>query len=120
MLRQPSCTGMRPASRHRGSDQLKPVSLQSGEVTAEVAAGVYFQERRAVLLALRRVLQAAAAAAAGLAPDVADCVAAFACGLLEQRRDGRAALVGRLLTLVQVRGPSWDETVAASLPCEQI
>lgn len=84
--------------------------IQRGEVSAEVAAGIYFLERRALLAALRRLLQAAAAAPAdaAAAPEVAEAVAGFAEKLLQQRQDGRPALVARLMTLVQVRIAWWS------------
>lgn len=81
--------------------------VQRGEVSAEVAAGVFYQERRALLAALQLLLSAAAAAGPEAAGGAAPVVHRFVGTLLAERRGGRSALLSRLLDLVQVCPDCW-------------
>ena len=68
-----------------------------------MAAGVFFQERRALLTALKMLLAAAAAGPEAAAAAPAAAVAQrFVSDLLGERRGARSALLARLLELVQV------------------
>jgi hypothetical protein len=88
---------------------------QRGEVAAEVAAGVYFEERRGLVAALHRLLQVQALPAPEEQPaEVAEAVARFNEDLLMLRSQGRSLLVTRLMELIAVSAPpSWPFHPAA-------
>lgn len=79
--------------------------LQRGEVSAEVAAGLYFEERRALAAALHRLLQVHVLPGAELPPEVAEAIVHFNHGLLSARSNGRSILVSRLIDLITVHHP---------------
>jgi hypothetical protein len=78
------------------------LTVQRGEVAAEVAAGLYFEERRALVAALHRLLQVHVLPGSELTADVADTIIRFNHGLLSARTSGRSILVSRLIELVAV------------------
>ena len=69
-------------------------------MAAEVAAGVYFEERRGLVGALHRLLQVLPGMEEG--SDVADAVVAFNSGLLLLRSQERSVLLARLIELIAV------------------
>ena len=76
-------------------------------MAAEVAAGVYFEERRGLVAALHRLLQVQALPAPEEQPaEVAEAVARFNEGLLMLRSQGRSLLVTRLMELIAVSEPA--------------
>jgi hypothetical protein len=82
----------------------KTLVMQSGEVSPEVAAGVFYQERRALLSSLTFLLTAAAAGPLDSedATGPTALVAQFVGELLAERCNGSPAVVSRLLTLIKV------------------
>ena len=76
--------------------------LQRGEVSAEVAAGVYFEERRGLVGALHRLLQVQALPGPDPPQDVSNVIVNFNNGLLSLRANGRSLLVSRLIELIGV------------------
>lgn len=94
---------------------------QRGEVSAEVAAGVFYEERRALLAALLALLAAAAEGAEAGGGAARSAVQRWVGGLLGERQGARSALLARLLELIQARsrpgpplGYSWP---SAALTC---
>ena len=72
-------------------------------MSAEVAAGVYFEERRGLVATLWRLLQVMVLGAEEQPPEVLAVTTAFTLDLLAARTpEGRSALVSRLLDLIQV------------------
>jgi len=84
---------------------LTPASpgAQRGEATAEAAAGLFLEERRALVAALHRLLQAQALPAADAEPALAAALAAFNADLLGARAGGRSVLLSRLIELIKAR-----------------
>lgn len=78
--------------------------VQRGEVAAEVAAGVYFEERRGLVGALHRLLQVQALPGPEPSPEVANVIAQFNNGLLSLRSNERSLLTSRLIELIGVSG----------------
>ena len=76
---------------------------QRGEASAEVAAGLWLEQRRALVGALHRLLQAQALPAADAPPALAAALAAFNADLLGERAGGRSVLLGRLIDLLKAR-----------------
>ena len=76
--------------------------LQRGEVSAEVAAGVYFEERRGLVGALHRLLQVQALPGPDPPQDVSNVIVNFNNGLMSLRANGRSLLVSRLIELIGV------------------
>lgn len=76
-------------------------------MSAEVAAGVFYQERRALLAALKLLLSAAAAGPDAAGGPATPVVHQFVGSLLAERRGGRSALLSRILSLVQVFSDCW-------------
>ena len=101
-----SCTGVTLANLLHHTLCLFGMSLtcalrpQRGEVAAEVAAGVYFEERRGLVATLHRLLQVLPGTEEGL--DVADAVVDFNSDLLRLRSQGRSVLLTRLIELIAV------------------
>ena len=100
------------------------LGAQRGEVAAEVAAGVYFEERRGLVGALHRLLQVQALPGPEPSPEVANVIAQFNNGLLSLRSNKRSLLVSRLIELI---GVGQGHTILCisvvhynSLPCEDI
>lgn len=76
--------------------------MQRGEATAEVAAGLFLEERRALVGSLHRLLQAQALPTADIPAPLAAALAAFNADLLGQRMGGRTVLLARLIDLIKV------------------
>lgn len=81
------------------------MDLQRGEVAAEVAAGVYFEERRGLVGALHRLLQVQALPGPEPSQEISAVIAQFNDGLLSLRANGRSLLVSRLIELIGVSVP---------------
>ncbi|KAK9829639.1 hypothetical protein WJX72_007011 [[Myrmecia] bisecta] len=74
---------------------------ERGQVSAEAAAGIYFEERRALLATLWTLLQATALPAQDLDDSVNQMITDFVLDLLAQRINGHAQLLTRLIDLVK-------------------
>ncbi|KAK9838304.1 hypothetical protein WJX81_003260 [Elliptochloris bilobata] len=83
---------------------LEAAHTERGEATAEVAAGLWLEERRALVGALHRLLQAQALPSPDVPPALAAALAAFNANLLGQRAGGRSVLLGRLIDLIKAAG----------------
>ena len=66
-----------------------------------MAAGLWLEERRALVGALHRLLQAQALPALDAPPALGSALAAFNAGLLGERAGGRSVLLGRLIDLLK-------------------
>jgi hypothetical protein len=93
----------RPMVAHGGA-----CALQMGEVSAEIGAGIYFEERHALLASLWRLLQMQALAAVDVGPDLFRLITSYNRELLSAQANGRAVLVARLVELIKVEKPSSD------------
>lgn len=80
---------------------IRGVDLQRGEVSVELAAGIYFEERKAGLMALHRLLQVQALGLAEVPDDIYEVVCAYNKQLLGQAAGSGCALLQRLLRVVQ-------------------
>lgn len=78
------------------------MGAQRGEVAAEVAAGVYFEERRGLVGALHRLLQVQTLPGPEPSPEVANVIMQFNNGLLSLRSNECSLLVSRLIELIGV------------------
>ena len=98
---RPSQPGPTACAHSNGSQRCGPP--QRGEASAEVAAGLWLEQRRALVGALHRLLQSQALPAADAPPALAAALAAFNADLLGERAGGRSVLLGRLIDLLKAR-----------------
>lgn len=68
-----------------------------------MAAGLWLEQRRALVGALHRLLQAQALPAPDAPAAAAAALAAFNADLLGERAGGRSVLLGRLIDLLKAR-----------------